>query len=78
MSLYIAKRKIGNWFILIYHTIGGLLDDAFNILPIEVIVNKYKVNITFLEYHSIRLKFNDLIEFLDKPVNNDILQNRQT
>ena len=42
--------------------IGDPLDDSFNVLPIEAIVNIYNVNINFLEYHSIRLMINDFLE----------------
>ena len=53
--------------------IGDLSYESFNILPIQSIMNRYNVNINILEYHSLCLKINDFMNFLEKSVNEDIL-----
>ena len=52
---------------------GDLLNDYLYILRIESIMDKCNVNINFLEYHSLCINIYDLMELLEKPLNNDIL-----
>ena len=48
---------------------GDLLDESFDIHSIENMCEKYRININFPEYHSLRLQINDFKEFQEKTLN---------